>query len=79
MNRVSLRIATRELAGGLSGFWVYLACIALGVFAIAASGSVTTGFSNGLGTRSSALPSAAPLQMRSHGWKRAEPYLKTLP
>jgi len=48
MNRVSLRIAARELAGGFSGFWVYLACIALGVFAIAASGSVTTGFSNGL-------------------------------
>lgn len=48
MNRVALRIAARELAGGLSGFWVYLACIALGVFAIAAAGSVTTGFSNGL-------------------------------
>lgn len=55
MNRVSLRIAMRELAGGLSGFWVYLACIALGVFAIAAAGSVTEGFSNGLKAESKTL------------------------
>lgn len=55
MNRVSLRIAARELAGGLSGFWVYLACIALGVFAIAAAGSVTLGFSNGLKAESKTL------------------------
>lgn len=55
MNRVALRIAARELAGGLSGFWVYLACIALGVFAIAAAGSVTTGFSNGLEAESKTL------------------------
>ena len=55
MNRLPLRIASRELAGGLSGFWVYLACIALGVFAIAAAGSVTQGFSNGLKAESKTL------------------------
>ena len=55
MNRLPFRIAARELAGGLSGFWVYLACIALGVFAIAAAGSVTLGFSNGLKDESKTL------------------------
>lgn len=55
MNRLPFRIAARELAGGLSGFWVYLACIALGVFAIAAAGSVTLGFSNGLKAESKIL------------------------
>ena len=55
MNRVSFRIAARELAGGLSGFWVYLACIALGVFAIAAAGSVTRGFANGIDAESKTL------------------------
>lgn len=55
MNKVALRIAGRELAGGLAGFWVYLACIALGVFAIAAAGSVTTGFSNGIQAESKTL------------------------
>jgi len=42
MNRLSWKIALRELAGGLSGFWIYIACIALGIFAIAAAGSVTS-------------------------------------
>jgi putative ABC transport system permease protein len=48
MNRLALTIAARELAGGVRGFTIYLACIALGVFAIAAAGSVTEGFSRGL-------------------------------
>ena len=38
MNTLALTIAARELAGGLRGFAIYLACIALGVFAIAATG-----------------------------------------
>ncbi|MEL6323229.1 MAG: FtsX-like permease family protein, partial [Pseudomonadota bacterium] len=45
---LALRIAIRELQGGLKGFRIYLACIALGVFSIAAAGSVTAGFSRGL-------------------------------
>jgi len=32
-----LRYALRELRGGLRGFYVFIACIALGVMAIAAS------------------------------------------
>ena len=55
MTRLSWTIATRELAGGLKGFWVYLLCIALGVFAIAAAGSVTRGFSNGIAAESRIL------------------------
>jgi len=45
---VALRIARRELRGGLRGFWVFLACLALGVAAIAAVGSVREGIARGL-------------------------------
>ena len=44
----ALRIARRELRGGLRGFWVFLACLALGVAAIAAVGSVRTAIERGL-------------------------------
>ena len=37
---LSLRYALRELRGGLRGFYVVIACIALGVMAIAGVGSV---------------------------------------
>ena len=42
------RIARRELRGGLSGFYVFLACLALGVAAIAAVGSVRVSIQQGL-------------------------------
>ncbi|MFT6774342.1 MAG: putative ABC transport system permease protein, partial [Paracoccaceae bacterium] len=45
---VALRIARRELRGGLKGFYVFLACLALGVAAIAAVGSVRMAISEGL-------------------------------
>ncbi len=45
---VALRIARRELRGGLRGFRVFLACIALGVAAIAAVGSVRVSIEEGL-------------------------------
>ncbi|MEM6324221.1 MAG: FtsX-like permease family protein, partial [Pseudomonadota bacterium] len=50
MNRVSMAwtIARRELRGGLAGFRVFLACLALGVAAIAAVGSVRTSIEQGL-------------------------------
>jgi putative ABC transport system permease protein len=38
--RLATRFARRELRGGLRGFWIFIACIALGVAAIAAVGSV---------------------------------------
>ncbi|MEO1662916.1 MAG: FtsX-like permease family protein [Pseudomonadota bacterium] len=55
MNRLAWIIASRELAGGVRGFLIYLACIALGVFAIAAAGSVTEGFSRGLASEARTL------------------------
>ncbi len=45
---LSLTIAKRELRGGLRGFRVFLACLALGVAAIAAVGTLRTGIQQGL-------------------------------
>lgn len=42
------RIARAELRGGLRGFWVFLACLALGVAAIAGVGMVRAGIEAGL-------------------------------
>lgn len=42
------RIARRELRGGLRGFWVFLACLTLGVAAIAAIGTVRGAIEGGL-------------------------------
>jgi putative ABC transport system permease protein len=43
-----LRYALRELRGGLRGFYVFIACIALGVMAIAGVGSVSASLGEGL-------------------------------
>jgi len=43
-----LRYALRELRSGLRGFYVFIACIALGVMAIAGVGSVAASLSEGL-------------------------------
>jgi putative ABC transport system permease protein len=43
-----LRFALRELRGGLSGFYVFIACIALGVMAIAGVGSLAASLADGL-------------------------------
>lgn len=43
-----LRLALRELRGGLRGFYVFIACIALGVMTIAGVGSVASSLSDGL-------------------------------
>ncbi|MDE2377832.1 ABC transporter permease [Bradyrhizobium sp.] len=45
---LSLRYALRELRGGLRGFYVFIACIALGVMAIAGVGSVAASLNEGL-------------------------------
>ena len=45
---LSLRYALRELRGGLRGFYVFIACIALGVLAIAGVGSVSASLTEGL-------------------------------
>src|SRR5688572_28054620 len=44
-----LRLALRELRGGLRGFGVFLACIALGVAAIAGVSSISRSLTEGLG------------------------------
>lgn len=44
----ALRIARRELRGGLRGFRIFLACLTLGVAAIAAVGSVRVSIDEGL-------------------------------
>ncbi len=46
--RIAARFAARELRGGLQGFRVFLACLALGVAAIAAVGTVRAGIEAGL-------------------------------
>ncbi len=46
---MALRLAGRDLRGGLGGYWIFLLCIALGVAAIAGVGSVAGSLSDGLG------------------------------
>lgn len=53
--RAWLRIAQRELAGGIGGFWIFLACLALGAWAIAAAGSITSSYNAGLDRQSHEL------------------------
>ena len=45
---LAFRYALRELRSGLRGFYVFIACIALGVMAIAGVGSVAASLSEGL-------------------------------
>ena len=45
---LSLRFAARELRSGVKGFGIFLACLALGVAAIAAAGSTAEAFRRGL-------------------------------
>ncbi len=53
--RLAGRLARRELRGGLRGFRVFLACLALGVAAIAAVGSVRYAIQAGLTQEGAAL------------------------
>ena len=46
--RLALRLAGRELRGGVRGLWIVLACLALGVAAIAAVGSLRESIARGL-------------------------------
>ncbi len=52
---LSLRLARRELKGGLSGFRVLLACLALGVATIAAAGSLDAALHHSLTENARAL------------------------
>ena len=52
---IAARFARRELRGGLKGFTIFLSCLALGVAAIAAVGSVRTAIETGLSVEGAAL------------------------
>ena len=52
---IAWRIARRELRGGLGGFRIFLACLVLGVAAIAAVGSVRAGIQAGLAREGAAI------------------------
>jgi len=43
-----LKLAWRELRGGVRGFYVFIACVAIGVMAIAGVGSISRGLAEGL-------------------------------
>ncbi len=51
MTPLFLRFAGRELRGGVKGFRIFLACLALGVAAIAAAGSTAEAFRRGLASQ----------------------------
>ncbi|NOD76628.1 ABC transporter permease [Ruegeria sp. HKCCD4332] len=53
--RLAGRLARRELRGGLQGFRIFLACLALGVAAIAAVGSVRQAIQTGLAQEGASL------------------------
>ncbi len=45
---LALRLALRDFRGGFSGFWIFLACLALGLAAITGVGSVSRSLAEGL-------------------------------
>lgn len=70
---VAARFARRELRGGLKGFRVFLACLALGVGAIAAVGSVRSAITEGLQVEGAAiLGGDAELKFTSRSIEGAE-------
>ncbi|MGQ4273638.1 ABC transporter permease [Terrihabitans sp. B22-R8] len=52
---LSLRLALREMRGGLSGFRIFIACLALGVASIAGVGSLAQGLNAGLSREGRAI------------------------
>ena len=52
---LALRLALREMRGGLSGFYIFLACIALGTGAIAAVNSVSKAITSAIATQGQTL------------------------
>ncbi|MEM6374979.1 MAG: FtsX-like permease family protein, partial [Pseudomonadota bacterium] len=55
MLKVATRMALRELRGGLDGFRIFLACVILGVAAIAAVGTVRASIAEGLAREGATL------------------------
>lgn len=53
--RLALRFALRELRGGLKGFYIFIACIALGVAAISGVTSVSRALTEGISQEGQAI------------------------
>ena len=53
--RLAWRVAQRELRSGLHGFRIFLACIVLGVWAIAVIGSLSAALERGIGNEGQRL------------------------
>jgi putative ABC transport system permease protein len=53
--RLAVRFAGRELRSGVRGFRIFLACLAVGVAALAAAGSTAAAFRHGLASQSRAI------------------------
>jgi len=76
--KLVLRLARRELRGGVRGLWIVLGCLALGVAAIAAVGTLREGIERGLardgarilGGDLSVLGGAQPLPDALRAWLR---------
>jgi len=52
---LAVRLALREMRGGLSGFYIFLACIALGVGAIGGVNSVASAITGGIAAQGRAI------------------------
>jgi putative ABC transport system permease protein len=73
MTPLSFRFAARELRGGVRGFRIFLACLALGVAAIAAASSTAEAFRRGLASQASEiLGGDLALTIRQRGFTPAE-------
>lgn len=53
--KLAVRFALREMRGGLSGFWIFIACIALGVAAIGGVNSVARAIEAGVAAEGQTL------------------------
>jgi len=70
---LSLRFAGRELRGGVRGFRIFLACLALGVMAIASAGSTAEAFRRGLASQAGEiLGGDLALSLRAREFTAAE-------
>jgi putative ABC transport system permease protein len=73
MTPLSVRFAARELRGGVRGFRIFLACLALGVAAIAAAGSTAEAFRRGLASQAGEiLGGDLAFSVRQRGFSPAE-------
>ena len=52
---LALRLALREMRGGLKGFYIFLACIALGTAAIAGVNSVSSAITQAIASQGQTL------------------------